>query len=154
MFPLPPLQQRCQRAEKVTHFFNCDGYILSAWRLVGICLTSLLITELFWGFVPSILLSLNIISIIVCCMFWCFILQAVYLSVDKQWNMAALCVAPLFLRVWWRVTHLEGFRLGSICHWVCDAHLWRMSCSWRPCVRVACVSVVARKHQNETPALE
>ena len=43
--------------------FDCDGYILY------VCLLSPLITPLFGVFVQSILLSKNIISIIVCCMF-------------------------------------------------------------------------------------
>lgn len=72
VFPLR-LLKRCytctQRTQHLTFFFfggvkfDCDGYILY------VCLLSPLITPLFGVFVQSILLSKNIISIIVCCMF-------------------------------------------------------------------------------------
>lgn len=43
--------------------FNCDGYILFCMFVVTVN------HAVFWGFVLDILLSLNIITIIVCCMF-------------------------------------------------------------------------------------
>lgn len=66
-------------------------------------------------------------------------------------------MAPLFLRVRGWVTHLEGFRFASICHTGFVMHIYeddelllKALCEGRSRV----YSMVARKHQNETPALK
>lgn len=53
--------------------------------------------------------------------------------------MAALCVAPLFLHVWWCVTHLEGFRFASLCHTGSVMHIYVDD---EPLLKAACVSLV------------
>lgn len=73
VFPLHLLKRRstCMQRNrhltlvllKKTFLFNCDGYYFDCSFVVTVNHT------VIWGFVLSILLSLNIISIIVCCMF-------------------------------------------------------------------------------------
>lgn len=102
---------------KVTH----DGFLFSFFLTVTVIfcqsdalmvffLMSPLITKLFWGFcseyttVTDYHFHYSVLYVLV----FEFIFQAVYLSVDKQWNITALCVAVLFCAVcvqWCRALH-------------------------------------------------
>lgn len=52
------------------------------------------------------------------------------------------------------VTHLEGFKFASICHTEFVMHIYVDDEPIEGLVCVVRVSMVARKHQNEIPALE